>query len=168
MSKINKGIFYGMKVEITTVFIALLIAFLFFYIIRNCKMNCFNPEKFGQDATTRTQVGWLAGPKGMYGYDPIDSFAKQIEEMREMENKKAGLYMMTNFPNLESSPTKDIGPWENYREGHPPYGRKCRISGDCWEGEGCYNGTCLPANVESFKPSQEGKTCKSCMATEDF
>lgn len=38
-------------------------------------------DYYGQDASIRASVGWIAGP--MYGYDPIGQFAKQIEEMKE-------------------------------------------------------------------------------------
>ena len=157
-----------MRVTLTTIIITVFVILLLFYLMKNCEMKCSNFEGFGQDATTRTQVGWLAGPKGMYGYDPIDHFAEQIDHMKKMENKKPGLYMMSNFPNLVGSPTKEIGPWENFREGHPPYGRKCRSAEDCWEGENCHSGTCLPDITESYKPSQENRSCKSCMTTEDF
>ena len=37
------------------------------------------------------------------------------------ETEDFGLMMMTDYPNLEDSPTKDIGPLEKYREGHYPY-----------------------------------------------
>lgn len=37
-------------------------------------------EKFGQDASVRTNAGWVAGPN--YGYDPISKFAKEIDEMK--------------------------------------------------------------------------------------
>ena len=37
-------------------------------------------EGFGQDATSRVQAGWVAGP--MYGVDPIKHFAEQIANMK--------------------------------------------------------------------------------------
>jgi len=38
-------------------------------------------EKYGQDASIRASAGWVAG-RGMYGYDPIQRYAEQIEEMK--------------------------------------------------------------------------------------
>ena len=48
---------------------------------------CNRKEYFGQDATSRVQSGWIAG-NGMYGYDPIADFQKQIDEMHTSESKE--------------------------------------------------------------------------------
>ena len=100
-------------------------------------------EFFGQDASIRASSGWLAGPKGLYGYDPIDHFAEQIEEMKRREAIQV------------SSPDSDIGP-ENYqRVERPILGRNCRHRADCMEGEKCYVGTCIPAHYETYENDTE-------------
>lgn len=125
--------------------------------------RCSGSEYFGQDASIRAQSGWLAGPKGMYGYDPIDHFAKQIKEMKARE--RARLILMSDYPNLESSPTKDIGPEEYH---YLDMSRKCNHHLDCREGEMC-RGVCVPTTVELYEKGGKGETpCKSCMTTEDF
>lgn len=47
-------------------------------------------ECFGQDASIRASVGGLAGPAGLYGFDPIDVFARQIEAERQIYFAKHG------------------------------------------------------------------------------
>lgn len=117
-------------------------------------------EGFGQDPTSRVQNGWIAGPKGLYGYDPVDHFADQIAAMNEQNGHS------TFYPRL-SGGVKQNEYTERYTEGHPPYFKKCRSSADCWEGEKCYVDKCVPATAETYTPGQE-KKCKSCMTTEEF
>ncbi len=123
--------------------------------------KCKCDESFGQDASIRASSGWLAGPKGVYGYDPIDQFARQIEEMKArtavaarkgLTNNDPRLVMMTDYPNLEDSPTKDIGPFEaeSYREGHYPFVLEE-----------------LQNSSEGFEYNKE-KLCRSCMTTEEL
>jgi hypothetical protein len=144
-------------------------------------------ESYGQDASIRAAVGWIAGPKGMYGYDPVDEFAKQIEEMRQEEIRRGDypprdtfskgeidnlrgrsshpeMILMTGKPRLVDSPTHDLGP--EYYSSESRF-RKCNSSRDCWEGEECRVDTCVPASSESYSPGEE-KKCKSCMSTEEF
>lgn len=53
---------------------------LIFYMQR-CKVECDDDkDNYGQDASIRASAGWVAGP--MYGYDPINQFANEIEESR--------------------------------------------------------------------------------------
>nr|QBK86302.1 MAG: hypothetical protein LCMAC102_00970 [Marseillevirus LCMAC102] len=119
--------------------------------------KCKCDERFGQDASIRASSGWLAGPKGVYGYDPIDQFARQIEEMkarkavdarRDLTSDDPRLVMMTDYPNLEDSPTKDIGP--SFREGHYPFVLEE-----------------LQNSSEGFEYNKE-KLCRSCMTTEEL
>jgi hypothetical protein len=59
----------------------ILIIFLIF-LAKNGGSFCGSEEKFGQDASLRVGSGWLSGPSGgMYGYDPVDYFSKQISRM---------------------------------------------------------------------------------------
>lgn len=51
---------------------------------KGCKLTC-SKESYGQDPSIRASTGWLAGT-GMYGYDPIQRFAEQIE----MANRHPG------------------------------------------------------------------------------
>ncbi len=60
---------------IVTFFFVLFIFFLF------TKKSPCDIDRFGQDPSIRASSGWVAGPSGMYGYDPIDKFAHQIDEM---------------------------------------------------------------------------------------
>ena len=53
---------------------------LVFY-MQSCKLSCNDGrDNYGQDASIRANSGWVAGP--MYGYDPINKFADEIEESR--------------------------------------------------------------------------------------
>jgi len=59
---------------------------LVFYIQR-CNLSCnYDRDNYGQDPSIRANVGWVAGP--MYGYDPIDKFAAEIEESRNSFRRK--------------------------------------------------------------------------------
>lgn len=134
-----------------SILIAIIIGVVIIFII------AFNSsEGFGQDPTTRAQVGWLAGPKGLYGYDPVVHFADQIEAMKNRENQ---YHNSTFYPDVKH---------ERYTKNHDPRFKNCRISSDCWEGERCYVDKCIPTTAETYSPSQEKKKCKSCMTTEDF
>lgn len=42
-------------------------------------------EGYGQDASIRWSAGGVAGPVGLYGYDPVSVFADQIQEMKSRE-----------------------------------------------------------------------------------
>lgn len=42
-------------------------------------INGTSSENYGQDATSRVQAGWVAGP--IYGVDPVKQFAEQIANM---------------------------------------------------------------------------------------
>lgn len=53
-------------------------------------MSFQSKECFGQDASIRASVGGLAGPAGLYGFDPIDIFAKQIEAEKRIYFQKHG------------------------------------------------------------------------------
>lgn len=71
-----------MKIDTTIILIIIVVVFIVIIASQRCTFRCTRPENFGQDASIRVQSGWLAGPKGMYGYDPIDEFAEQIEQMK--------------------------------------------------------------------------------------
>lgn len=98
--------------SILILLIAIVAVILFLFTSRKCTLKCNYSENFGQDASIRAQSGWIAGPKGMYGYDPIDQFAEQIEEQRRMSH-------MRNYS--DSSVMKSVDPVEAYRENHYPY-----------------------------------------------
>lgn len=68
------------------IFLVGLVILVWFLTNQNCD------EEYGQDASIRASVGWLAGPKGLYGYDPIDQYAEQIAEVkrREAEHNREG------------------------------------------------------------------------------
>ncbi len=152
-------------------------------ISRRCRWTCntTHSERFGQDASVRVQSGWIAGHRGMYGYDPIDQFAAQISTMKA--RKRAGRASRGEISlgimegrDLVDSPTKFIGPIERYREGHYPYILKkhCIYQHDCLEGEKCLTGVCVSAEIETYREnySSSGEVptpdCKACMTTEDF
>ncbi len=60
---------------------------LVFYMQRcNLSCKCNGRDSFGQDASIRAGSGWVAGP--MYGYDPIDKFAAEIEESKILFRRK--------------------------------------------------------------------------------
>lgn len=93
----------------TFVVLVILVVVLIFILQRN---SC--QEDYGQDASIRASTGWLAGPKGLYGYDPIDHFADQIAAMEKR--------------NVVSSPLEGVGP-EEYTTGSQ---KKC---GSCMSTE---------------------------------
>ncbi len=168
-----------MKLDALSVILIVGVVIFFIVVTQRCRVSCLcSSERFGQDASIRATSGWIAGPKNMYGYDPIDVFARQIAEMKARkraeprDSQDPRLVMMTDYPNLEDSPTKDIGPIaESYREGHPPYMRRCTQQSDCWEGEQCLRNTCLPeipSDRETFEHPEKEKLCMSCMTTEEM
>ena len=63
------------------------VAILVFYMQR-CRLacKCNGRDDYGQDASIRANSGWVAGP--MYGYDPINKFAEEIEESKMGFRKK--------------------------------------------------------------------------------
>lgn len=76
----------GMNVNVNVVLGIVLVALvLFAWYYRRYSLKCEMPkelcENFGQDPSIRASAGWAAG-RGMYGYDPVDEFAQQIEEQR--------------------------------------------------------------------------------------
>ena len=149
-----------------TLFLIIILVILLIFIFTGFGFNCDSSENFGQDPSSRVQAGWVAGPN--YGYDPINHFAEQIDAMRSGNPIPVA-------PKLFSSRGKKSGPLENYKENHGPYTTKCVHNPDCLEGETCYAGTCIPADLEPYKNEKslresyksEG-SCKSCMTTEEF
>lgn len=72
-------------------FVIVGVVVLIFY-FQKCSLTCKNTRKstrddYGQDASIRATTGWIAGP--MYGYDPIDQFAEEIEVFKADFRKKA-------------------------------------------------------------------------------
>ena len=68
--------------------IGLIILLVFYF--QKCTLSCpcnNSHDNFGQDPSIRANAGWVAGP--IYGYDPIDQFAEQIQEMKERLREKA-------------------------------------------------------------------------------
>ncbi len=43
-------------------------------------------DNYGQDASIRASAGWISGPN--YGFDPIQEYADQIEEMKRRKHAK--------------------------------------------------------------------------------
>lgn len=72
-----------------TVVAVVVLAIVFALVLVRCGTNC-KAESYGQDASIRASVGGLAGPTGLYGYDPITVFANQIAEMKEYVNRRQG------------------------------------------------------------------------------
>ena len=102
--------------NVTTLIIIIIIVVLVIYVFQKCHWTCntTQSEKFGQDASIRVQSGWIAGPRGMYGYDPIDQFASQISAIKarkraEKARNEISLEIMKST-NLIDSPTKFVGP----------------------------------------------------------
>lgn len=149
-----------------TLFLVIILVIALIFVLTGFNFGCSGDENFGQDPSSRVQAGWIAGPN--YGYDPIDHFAEQIEAMNSGRNVPVA-------PRLRRSLGKKSGPLENYKESHGPYTTKCVHNPDCLEGETCYAGTCIPADLEPYrhgKPLRESYkpegNCKSCMTTEEF
>ena len=66
----------------------LLLGLLFLIIL----LGMFNRrEGYGQDASIRASVGGLAGPAGLYSYDPIAIFGQQIKERNEDFFRRTGI-----------------------------------------------------------------------------
>ena len=58
------------------------------FVFSSCKLTCGSgSEGFGQDASIRASAGSVAG-QGMYGYDPIAKFAREIKQMTAYERAK--------------------------------------------------------------------------------
>ena len=166
----------------TLLFLALILVIVLIIWFSACNMKCNPEERYGQDPSSRSQAGWIAGP--MYGYDPIDHFAEQIASLEagkpipvtpRIRGQKSTVRNMSSCgnPNMISPANKIVGPLETYKESHGPHFRTCAFSSDCWEGENCYAGTCIPAGSEpystSFKEGYKSEgSCKSCMTTEEF
>ena len=132
-------------------------------------------DGFGQDASVRASAGWLAG-NGMYGYDPIQKFAEEIEDMKERNRIKAtqigcdGACKRTGrecsscfYKNNPTSPgyrgtydglqsDNEMGNVGPEYERHPPYFNEL----DGYSREG----------YES--PGGDAGQCTSCMSTEEF
>lgn len=168
-----------MKIDGVTVLIIIGAVALIIFASQRCTLRCNSAEGFGQDASIRASSGWLAGPKGIYGYDPIDQFAAQIEEMKarkRAERDGAFVVGLSESRNLVSSPTGAIGPEsEMYREGHYPYilDRHCDHQSDCFEGEQCLSGVCSPDDVDTHRENYthgevQMPKCGACMSTEEF
>jgi len=54
-------------------------------------------EGYGQDASIRASAGWIAGPN--YGFDPVQQFADQIQELREKDFQRDA--MKENYANTK-------------------------------------------------------------------
>jgi hypothetical protein len=140
-----------MKIDGVTVLIIIAAVALIIFASQRCSLRCTTSEGFGQDASIRASSGGLAGPKGMYGYDPIDQFAAQIEEMKAAKQAaRDGAFVMglSRPRNLVSSPTGDVGPEherEAFREGY----------------------THAPEEDPESEAFEMPK-CGACMSTEDF
>lgn len=135
-------------------------------------------DYFGQDASIRASVGWLAGPKGLYGYDPIDHFANQIDEMRmkhQMEARALGCHevCMGGDPSLcndcirtrRAEANMEAPVRESYREGHYPFKMNLNLS-DCEEecDKKCTGGhECLVKCIDQCKASTKEGMCLSCV-----
>lgn len=68
------------KITLVTILLVLVLVSAVFVLF---KKPAPGAEGYGQDASSRVQAGWVAGPS--YGEDPITKFAKQIAEMRKLE-----------------------------------------------------------------------------------
>ena len=65
-------------------FVIIGVVVLIFY-FQKCSLTCKSDrDDYGQDASIRATTGWIAGP--MYGYDPIDQFAEEIEVFKQREH----------------------------------------------------------------------------------
>ena len=67
--------------KILVAILGVLVFILVFHLLKRRQHS----EKFGQDASIRASVGGIAGPSGLYGIDPIQQFANQLESLRERE-----------------------------------------------------------------------------------
>lgn len=145
---------------------------LVFYMQR-CSLSCkCDRDNYGQDASIRAAAGWVAGPNGksMYGYDPIDKFAAEIEESKmKFRHKvdKAGCRdacmgrdqdtcgrclddagaskdgietLVIGIMPLEAPRNPEPG-YKRRRENHPPY---------------------VPSDIEFDEGYRKRKSCMSC------
>lgn len=67
-----------------TLFVVLVIlGMLLLFVVINTSSERFDPSV--------RMVGWLAGPTALYGHDPIDEFAKEIEQAKHEYYLKYGV-----------------------------------------------------------------------------
>ena len=110
----------NMKIDTNTVLILIIGVVAAYLFIQYCACSA---EKFGQDASIRASVGWIAGPKGMYGYDPIDHFAQQIAQMK----RRPGVDLMSDPGQVVPMPTiENHAPWKMDLESFEYSPKECK------------------------------------------
>jgi hypothetical protein len=140
-------------------FTIIAVVVLIFY-FQKCSVSCkCSRDKFGQDPSIRANAGWVAGP--MYGYDPIDKFAGEIDEYKAKFRRKADSIgcghacQISQDECLKCFQTREtlvIGvmpldtppnpkPGYKKREGHPPW---------------------VPSEIEFDEDFRGGASCMSC------